>query len=137
MVMHIDLTLKNITKISLLWISLNSNSKWEFKIFFDCRGISKICSLMESFYGDSSTAYVFTSDHGMSNKGSHGDGEKDNTETPIVTWGAGMKSPGKIRNKENSESPKEWALDHLPRFDVRQADVAPLMVRKKNFLSNQ
>lgn len=33
------------------------------------KGVEKICKLIDEFYGDKKTAYVFTSDHGMSTKG--------------------------------------------------------------------
>ncbi|KAF2078592.1 hypothetical protein CYY_000092 [Polysphondylium violaceum] len=107
------------------------------------RGIEKMCKLIEDFYGDQSTAYVFTADHGMSNRGSHGDGERANTETPLVAWGKGVRGPlsaqfqmdriAKLRGKgketllANPETPENWKLSHLMRSDVSQADVAPLM----------
>eukprot|EP01117_Protostelium_nocturnum_P010504 TRINITY_DN3782_c0_g1_i1.p1 TRINITY_DN3782_c0_g1~~TRINITY_DN3782_c0_g1_i1.p1 ORF type:complete len:577 (-),score=157.80 TRINITY_DN3782_c0_g1_i1:505-2235(-) len=88
-------------------------------------GVKKVVERIESFYGDSNTAFVFTADHGMSNKGSHGDGEKANTETPLVVWGAGVAGPNK--RKEGLKSPPDWGLGELERKDVNQADVAVLM----------
>jgi phosphatidylinositol glycan class N len=96
-------------------------------------GIAKVVKLMEDFYKDDKTAYVFTADHGMADRGIHGDGDPQNTETPIVAWGAGVSRP-KFSDQhrshlvENSRpTPKQWFLDHLSRFDVTQADIAPLM----------
>ena len=59
--------------------------------------------------------------------GSHGDGEKANTETPLVVWGAGVRGP-LPRKASDPSTPTEWSLDHLHRVDVPQADIAPLMV---------
>ncbi len=56
--------------------------------------MEKIHGLLEEFYDqDGRTAYVFTADHGMSNKGAHGDGNPANTRTPLVAWGAGVEAP--------------------------------------------
>jgi phosphatidylinositol glycan class N len=41
---------------------------------------------------DGRTTYIFTADHGMTNWGSHGAGTQDETETPFVAWGAGIRS---------------------------------------------
>lgn len=97
------------------------------------KGIQRIYELFEFYFPDQSTSYIFTSDHGMSNKGSHGDGEKANTETPLICWGAGFQTPQKRSSKY--DTPPEWALDHLERNDVNQADIAPLMVNL-SFLSS-
>jgi phosphatidylinositol glycan class N len=105
--------------------------------------------LMSEFYGDEETSYVFTADHGMSKIGNHGDGgigfplsmiqilriyirlpDPDNTRTPLVAWGAGIRGP--IRNPTSpyqitDEYPVPWELSHIVRRDVEQADVAALM----------
>jgi len=91
------------------------------------QGIKKLHGLFEEYYGDGKTAYIFTADHGISNKGSHGDGERANTETPLVCWGSGINRPIPKKNVTDGYTPSEWYLDHLKRMDVNQADIAPLM----------
>ncbi|KAI1619077.1 GPI ethanolamine phosphate transferase 1 [Exophiala viscosa] len=95
------------------------------------QGVQEISKLIDDFYGDGETAYVFTADHGMSDWGSHGDGHPDNTRTPLIAWGAGVARP---ELHPNSKAPghedgfsSDWGLDHVRRHDVEQADVAALM----------
>ena len=95
------------------------------------QGVKEITEIMDIFYNDGETAYVFTADHGMSDWGSHGDGHPDNTRTPLITWGAGVAKPVTVRNgkapgHEDGFS-SDWYLDHVQRHDVDQADVATLM----------
>ena len=87
--------------------------------------------LIEDFYGDGKTAFVFTADHGMSDWGSHGDGHPDNTRTPLIAWGSGVAKPvistsDKATGHEDGLS-ADWGLDRVQRNDVDQADVAALM----------
>jgi GPI ethanolamine phosphate transferase 1 len=95
------------------------------------QGVQEITKLIEDFYGDGETAFVFTADHGMSDWGSHGDGHPDNTRTPLIAWGAGVAKPqiskGKIAPGHEDEFSSDWNLDHIQRHDVDQADVAALM----------
>ena len=95
------------------------------------QGVKEITQLVESFYGDNDTAFVFTADHGMSDWGSHGDGHPDNTRTPLIAWGSGIAKPnvssvGKAAGHEDKFS-WDWGLDHVQRNDVEQADIAALM----------
>lgn len=95
------------------------------------QGISEITRLVEGFYGDGKTAFVFTADHGMSDLGSHGDGHPDNTRTPLVVWGSGVVGPRMVQEHMPSGHEdgisSDWALDNIERHDVEQADVAALM----------
>jgi phosphatidylinositol glycan class N len=100
-----------------------------------------VYNLMENYFKDNRTAYVFTADHGMSDKGSHGDGHPSNTDTPLVAWGAGIRSPKFLAytekpddgfrfvddHKHDTPTPQDWALEGFERVDVNQADIAPLM----------
>ncbi|CAA0828488.1 Unknown protein [Striga hermonthica] len=101
----------------------------------------RVYNLVQSYFKDNLTAYVFTADHGMSDKGSHGDGHPSNTDTPLVAWGAGVGQPVPISDNHNHNdnarfvddhahdlaTPSDWGLDDLQRMDVNQADIAPLM----------
>jgi phosphatidylinositol glycan class N len=104
--------------------------------------------LMSEFYGHQETSYVFTADHGMSKIGNHGDGgidslaiiptlrvhfrllDPDNTRTPLVAWGAGIRGPIRkptLLHQTPDDYSAPWGLSHIVRRDVEQADVAALM----------
>ena len=58
-----------------------------------------------------------------------GASDPDNTRTPLVAWGAGIRGP--IQNTVSPQIPDEysapWGFSHIVRRDVEQADVAALM----------
>uniref|UniRef100_A0A4W3JBH1 GPI ethanolamine phosphate transferase 1 n=1 Tax=Callorhinchus milii TaxID=7868 RepID=A0A4W3JBH1_CALMI len=85
-------------------------------------GIQKVVSIIENFYGnDGKTAFIFTSDHGMTDWGSHGAGHPSETLTPLVAWGAGVNGP---RPGSGQQFPddflQEWKLNDWKRLDVNQ-----------------
>ncbi|KAF8905948.1 Phosphatidylinositolglycan class N-domain-containing protein [Gymnopilus junonius] len=85
-------------------------------------------SLMSEFYQDNSTSFIFTADHGMSVIGNHGDGHPDNTRTPLVAWGSGIRGPVLDTTPSAHDTfSASWQLGHLFRRDVEQADIASLM----------
>lgn len=94
------------------------------------KGVQEISQLINEFYGDDRTAFVFTADHGMSDWGSHGDGHPDNTRTPLIAWGSGVARPvlrpGAVAAGHDEYS-ADWNLDHVQRHDIAQADIAALM----------
>lgn len=93
--------------------------------------MKEITKLVENFYADGKTAFVFTADHGMSDWGSHGDGHPDNTRTPLIAWGSGVAKPkifqGKKAPGHEDGFSEDWGLDKVQRHDVAQADIAALM----------
>lgn len=94
------------------------------------KGIQEITELIQDFYSDDRTAFVFTADHGMSDWGSHGDGHPNNTRTPLIAWGSGVSSPvlqPGLTASGHDEYSADWTLDHVQRHDVAQADIAALM----------
>ncbi len=94
-------------------------------------GVQQITALVEDFFADGKTAFVFTADHGMSDWGSHGDGHPDNTRTPLIAWGSGVAKPvlteGVTAPGHDDGFSSDWNLDHVQRHDVAQADIAALM----------
>ncbi|EWC47193.1 GPI ethanolamine phosphate transferase 1 [Drechslerella stenobrocha 248] len=96
------------------------------------KGVQELVDMVDNFYGhDDKTAWVFTADHGMSDWGSHGDGHPDNTRTPLIAWGAGIRSPEIAPNGETAqghdEFSRDWNLNNIKRVDIDQADIAALM----------
>ncbi|KAI9475586.1 MAG: Phosphatidylinositolglycan class N-domain-containing protein [Benjaminiella poitrasii] len=90
-------------------------------------GVKEMVELIEDFYGhDGRTSYIFTADHGMNNRGGHGDGHPDNTRTPIIAWGSGVRKPVHS-GLYHDEFSADWGLNSVQRDDIRQADIAPLM----------
>ncbi|KAG6902739.1 hypothetical protein C0995_012403 [Termitomyces sp. Mi166 len=85
-------------------------------------------TVINEFYNDRDTSFIFTADHGMSVIGNHGDGDPDNTRTPLIAWGRGIRGPlpDSVPSSHDSYS-KPWGLGHLFRRDVEQADLATLM----------
>lgn len=86
-----------------------------FPFFFHTRtllvvdsGIKRVQKLVDDFFNDHRTSWLFTSDHGMTDWGSHGAGSDDEVLTPFVAWGAGVKQGG-------------------PKSDINQTDLAPLI----------
>lgn len=105
-----------------------TSPKYTDQIEYVDKGVERMYTLIENFYRDNATAYIFTGDHGMSDRGSHGDGEPANTRTPLLVWGAGVRRPIPRSEKPSGEdTPSDWNLDTLVRHDVEQADIAPLM----------
>lgn len=117
------------------------------------RLVEKTVHLMDEFYAhDAQTAYVFTADHGMSNKGAHGDGDPANTRTPLIVWGAGIAKSSHVEHsddtnfvmdvpsqskhqieaqldaqqREEKDARLYWDLQGYARKDVMQADIAAL-----------
>ncbi|CAH8508344.1 hypothetical protein MS3_00006326 [Schistosoma haematobium] len=83
---------------------------------------------------DSHIAYILTSDHGMTEWGSHGAGSFHETVTPLLIWGSGIVSPVEIETNVNDLSEDKIDMYGLPvhnygrlRREIQQADLCPLM----------
>lgn len=128
---------KNVFFLHLLGLDTTGHAhrpySWQYlhNIQIVDRGVEEITKLIDEFYNDDKTAYIFTADHGMSDWGSHGDGHQDNTRTPLIAWGAGVAKPikekkGLALGHEDGLS-SDWYMNDTQRNDVDQADVAALM----------
>lgn len=89
------------------------------------QGIERIAKLFGQVFPDDRTAFIVTADHGMTDRGSHGDGDDYETQTPIVAWGAGI--PRYAETTETSENLFSIVgTTKVLRFDISQIDIAPL-----------
>ena len=97
---------------------------------------------IKNFYGDEDTAFVITADHGMTKRGSHGDGSPEETRVPIIVFGAGVSedclegsNPEVLHSRESFSSIEEensfvksnWGLNPNTRLDMQAADVSMLL----------
>ncbi|KAG5669225.1 hypothetical protein PVAND_017117 [Polypedilum vanderplanki] len=103
------------------------SEKFTENLKFVDRGIGEIVEMIDKIFDDNLTAFIFTSDHGMTNRGSHGAGHQHETETPFLAWGAGI-NYWKIA-KDDFLTRTHITIDgqNIPRYDIQQADAAPLM----------
>ncbi|NXJ59236.1 PIGN transferase, partial [Rostratula benghalensis] len=93
-------------------------------------GIKEIVLMIENFYGnDGKTAFILTSDHGMTDWGSHGAGHPSETLTPLIVWGAGVNYPQKVTSQffEDNFLKGNWNYLKMGMLLFAQADIAPLM----------
>ncbi|CAH8840711.1 unnamed protein product [Trichobilharzia szidati] len=79
-------------------------------------------------------AYILTSDHGMTEWGSHGSGSLHETITPLLIWGSGIVGPVEIKTDTEKLSNNVKDAYGLPlhnyerlRREIQQADLCPLM----------
>uniref|UniRef100_A0A8C6ZML1 GPI ethanolamine phosphate transferase 1 n=1 Tax=Nothoprocta perdicaria TaxID=30464 RepID=A0A8C6ZML1_NOTPE len=88
-------------------------------------GVKEIASMLENFYGnDGKTAFILTSDHGMTDWGSHGAGHPSETLTPLIAWGAGVNYPQRVASQFFEDSfLQEWKLENFKRLDVNQGTL--------------
>lgn len=90
-------------------------------------GVKDMYNLFEKIFNhDGKTSYIFTADHGMTDRGSHGGGLNFETETPFLAWGAGIKKDisSTISNKD------EFLViggEKVHKYNIEQASVASLM----------
>ncbi|KAF5338800.1 hypothetical protein D9758_012051 [Tetrapyrgos nigripes] len=85
-------------------------------------------SLVRNFYnekeGEEETTYIFTASCGTSPK-NYWDGRKDDTRTPLVMWGKGVRGPQSAIADDIHSS--QWGLEGLLRRDILQSDLSPLI----------
>uniref|UniRef100_A0A7N8Y966 GPI ethanolamine phosphate transferase 1 n=1 Tax=Mastacembelus armatus TaxID=205130 RepID=A0A7N8Y966_9TELE len=130
---------KNIFFLHLLGIDTNGHAhrpmsqEYLDNIGLVDTGVAEMVSIVEDFFGyDGKTAYVFTSDHGMTNWGSHGAGHPSETLTPLVVWGAGVHNAQRVTepqpyNDKYVQGDKPMWKYRLSMCVCLQADIAPLM----------
>ncbi|KAL1124350.1 hypothetical protein AAG570_000979 [Ranatra chinensis] len=93
-------------------------------------GVARVDKSFEGFYKDKNTVFILTSDHGMTDWGTHGGGTRQEVEIPILAWGAGIMREGPkaaTSRQQQSASPRSWRVENLTRKDIDQVDTAPLI----------
>jgi phosphatidylinositol glycan class N len=99
------------------------------------RGLRQVVELTEKYFPDGRTSYLITADHGMTARGSHGDGSPEETRSPIMVWGAGIRNCSEMGSsrvlytseEEARDQAQTWDLPLKSRQDVDQADVSPIL----------
>ncbi|XP_030373818.1 GPI ethanolamine phosphate transferase 1-like [Scaptodrosophila lebanonensis] len=87
-------------------------------------GISDIYEIFERMFPDGRTSYLMTSDHGMTDWGSHEDSSPDEAQVPFFFWGSGIKR--EAHNVGQKFVANSDGLE-LPLHFLDQRELAPLM----------
>uniref|UniRef100_A0A8C5FI32 GPI ethanolamine phosphate transferase 1 n=1 Tax=Gadus morhua TaxID=8049 RepID=A0A8C5FI32_GADMO len=124
---------QNVFFLHLLGIDTNGHAhrpqsrEYQENIGLVDSGVEELVSVIEDFYHhDGRTAYVFTSDHGMTNWGSHGAGHASETLTPLVAWGAGVQVAQRpLEPQQYTDGYQQGTSPTL--YLMLNADIAPLM----------
>ncbi|EDW80922.1 uncharacterized protein Dwil_GK19203 [Drosophila willistoni] len=82
--------------------------------------IRDMYDLFQEKFKDNRTVYLMTSDHGMTNFGSHGGGSFHETVVPFFFWGAGV-------NRKASNDGMTFTDLQLPFYQLDQIQLASLM----------
>ncbi|KAH8359396.1 hypothetical protein KR093_006507 [Drosophila rubida] len=82
------------------------------------RGISRLYNQFEQAFPDKRTAYLLTSNHGITNEG------KPEIETPFVIWGAGVSNNKFLRARSVTIDNQ---MNRVPLHVLEQIDLTPLM----------
>ncbi|EDW74514.1 uncharacterized protein Dwil_GK21360 [Drosophila willistoni] len=88
-------------------------------------GIWQIYQKFEEIFPDKRTVYLMTSDHGMTDSGSHGAGAPHETDTPFILWGSGVVQTANTPSKQTFVANDEGK--RLPLHELEQAQLTPLM----------
>ncbi|XP_014221295.1 GPI ethanolamine phosphate transferase 1-like [Trichogramma pretiosum] len=97
------------------------------------RNIKNVVQETEEYFGYGTTSYIFTSDHGMTDWGSHGSGSTDETETPFVAWGAGIKKKAQFYNIEQADiTPLISTLVGIP-YPRNNEGILPIEILDDNY----
>ena len=93
--------------------------------------VKRITTLVDSYYGDHQTAYIFTSTGREKESGAlFSNHVAEVSKLPFLCWGAGVKKPRSSQHggyHYDDGLAEKWQLSRYERIDVKPMDVAPLM----------
>ncbi|KAL4474707.1 hypothetical protein ABPG72_002300 [Tetrahymena utriculariae] len=109
-----------------------TNKEYRKSIRTAAKYIEEIEEDINKYYGnDGETAFILLADHGIADIGAHGDGNPQNTWTPFVLWGKGIKPADDEQDPKNPEThddfSKKWGLTMKKRFDIDQSQLPSLI----------
>ncbi|XP_017145511.1 GPI ethanolamine phosphate transferase 1-like [Drosophila miranda] len=99
--------------------------EYQKRLYLTQKRIRETYDLFENAFNNSRTAYLMTSDHGMSDVGHHGGGSDMEIEMPFFFWGAGVKHLGPPGSQLNFTVNAHGL--QMPLQELEQIQLAPLM----------
>lgn len=85
--------------------------------------VKNVERIVNDFFKDEGTAFIVTSDHGMTEWGSHGSGSEDETVTPFIAWGSGIRHFPDLESCQSCKSCESFVAP--AHDDISQIDISP------------